>query len=260
MSTDPHNAIVQREFTRQAANYAANPTVADPARVERLLRAVDPPAEARVLDVATGPGYTAMGFAARCREVIALDLTEAPLALARGMSEERGLTNLRFMSADAAHLPFAERSFDVVVCCLALHHMEAPSQVLREMARVCRAGGHVAIEDLMASEQPERAAYQNQAETLRDPSHVRALPLSEMLRLFAEARLEVESVFTDARMQFAERWLANAHTPAERAAEVRLMLERDETQDLSGLRPFRRDGRLAFSHLVALVVGRKLAD
>lgn len=255
---EPHNTIVQREFTLQAEAYAANPTVADPERVERLLRAVDPPADARVLDVATGPGYMAMGFAARCREVVALDLTEAPLALARRMGAERGLTNLRFMAGDATHLPFADASFDVVVCCLALHHMEEPRRALREMTRVCRVGGGIAVEDMIASEHPARAAYHNQVEILRDPSHVRALPLSELLRLFAEASLEVEAVQTDGRPQIAERWLANAQTPAERAAEARLLLERDAAQDLSGMRPIRQDGQLVFAHRMAVVVGRRL--
>ncbi len=195
MTMETHNAIVQREFTQQAEAYAANPSVADPARVERFVRAVAPPADTRVLDVASGPGYVAMGFAARCREVVALDLTEAPLALARRMSAERGLTNLRAMTGDAGRLPFADASFDAVVCRLALHHMEDPGRALREMARVCRAGGRVAVEDLIASERPDRAVYQDRVETLRDPSHVHALPVSELLRLIAAAGVEVEVVY-----------------------------------------------------------------
>lgn len=248
MTTEPHNAVVRREFTQQAEAYAANPSVADPARVERFVRAVAPPADARVLDVASGPGYVAMGFAARCREVVALDLTEAPLALARRMGAERGLTNLRAMTGDAARLPFADASFDAVVCRLALHHMEDPG----------RADGRVAVEDLIASEHSDRAAYQDRIEILRDPSHVRALPVSELLRLIAATGVEVGVVYTDALTQVAERWLANARTPDERASEVRLLLERDEDNDLSGLRPVRQDGQLAFTHRMAVVVGRKL--
>ncbi len=259
MAGEPHNAVVQREFTRQAAAYAANPSVANPARVERLLRAVDPAADARVLDVAAGPGYMAMGFAACCREVVALDVTEAPLDLARRMAGERGLTNLRVLVGDAAHLPFENASFDVVVCCLALHHMEEPRRTLAEMARVCRAGGRIAAEDMIASEHAGRAAYHNHVETLRDPSHVQALPLSELLRLITAAGVEVESVYTDARPQAAEQWLANAQTPDEPAAEVRRLLDRDATDDLSGLCPVQQDGQLIFTHRMALVVGRRLA-
>jgi ubiquinone/menaquinone biosynthesis C-methylase UbiE len=259
MSGEQHNAVVQREFTRQAEAYAANPSVANPERVERLLRAVDPAADARVLDVATGPGYMAMGFAARCREVVGLDVTEAPLNLARRMAGERGLANLRLLVGDAARLPFEDASFDVVVCCLALHHMQEPRHALEEMARVCRPGGRIAVEDMIASEHAERAAYHNHVETLRDPSHVRALPLSELLRLIAAANVEVESVYTDARPQAAEQWLANAQTPDEAASEVRRLLERDATDDLSGLYLVRQDGQLVFTHRMALIVGRRLS-
>jgi ubiquinone/menaquinone biosynthesis C-methylase UbiE len=201
-----------------------------------------------------------MGFAARCGEVVALDLTEAPLTIARRMTEERGLGNLRIVNGDATSLSFADASFDVVVCCLALHHMEDPGRVVGEMARVCRAGGRVAVEDMVASEHAERAAYHNRVEILRDPSHVRALPLSEMLHLFTAAGLEVESVGTDARVLDAGRWLANAQTPEELADEVRQLLERDALRDLSGLNTILRDGQLAFTHRMAVVIGRKLAS
>jgi ubiquinone/menaquinone biosynthesis C-methylase UbiE len=254
-----HDEIVRREFTRQAPAYAALPAVTDPERVERLIRAVQPVPEARVLDVATGPGYVAMGFAAVCREVIGIDLTAAPLELAESMRAARGLTNLRFLTGDAQHLPFEPASFDVTVCRLAFHHFEHPDRVLGEMARVCRVGGTVAVEDLIASEHPARGAYQNHFERLRDPSHTRALPLGELLRLFTDAGLEVEQVYTDRFIQPVERWLGSAETPPAQADEVRELLVRDETRDLSGTTPYHENGAFFFIHRVSAVIGRKLA-
>ena len=256
---DEHNDVVRREFTRQAAAYAANPSVADRGRVERLVDAVAPAREARVLDVATGPGYVALGFAAVCHEVVGLDLTAAPLAIAEEMRREHGVTDLRFMVGDAANLPFESGSFDVVVCRLALHHVTNPERVVTEMARVCRAGGTVAVDDLIASEHAERAAYQNNVETLRDPSHVRALALSELMRLYAAAGLEVRRIYSEPTEQNVERWLANAQTPPGPAQEVRALIEQDAACDLSGMAPFRRDGALWFTHLSAVVIGRVLA-
>ena len=52
------------------------------------------------------------------------------------------------------------------------------------------------VEDIYASEHPERAAYQDRWEILRDPSHVRTLPLSELLQLFRDAGLETDAVTT----------------------------------------------------------------
>ena len=196
-SARDHKDVVRQEFTRQATAYAATPSIADPDRVARLVQAVNPGPDSRVLEVATGPGYVALGFAAVCREVIGLDLTPAPLAIAEQLRHERGLTNVRFQTGDADRLPFADGEFDVVVCRFAYHHFEDPAHVLAEMTRICRTDGTVAVEDLVVSEHPERAAYQNRFENLRDPSHTRAFPLSQLLALFAATGLEVENVRMD---------------------------------------------------------------
>jgi len=69
----------------------------------------------------------------------------------------------------------------------------------------------------------------------------------------------VEGVQTWELVQVVERWLANAQTPPEPAAEVRRLIEADGAGDLSGARPFRRDGDgWCFRHRNAIVVGRKL--
>ena len=254
-----HAAVVKEAFTRQAAAFAANPTVSDPERVARLVRAVAVPPGARVLEVATGPGYVALGFAADGCDVVGVDLTAAPLAIAEGLRRERGLTNVRFREADAGQLPFGAGEFDAVVCRLAFHHFADPAGVLREMVRVCRPGGKVAVEDLVVSEHPARAAYQNRFEHLRDPSHTRAFPLSGLLGAFTHSGLEVHGAQTWELVQVVERWLANAQTPAGPAAEVRRLIAADAAADLSGARPFRRDpDGLCFRHLNAIVVGRKL--
>lgn len=253
-----HNDVVRESFTVQAQEYAAAPAIADPAHIARLVETVAPPADARVLEVATGPGHLALAFARVCREVVGVDLTPAPLAIAEAMRRERGLTNVRFEEGDAAHLAYAGGAFDVVFCRFAFHHFEDPARVLAEMTRVCRVNGTVAVDDLIVSEHAERAAYQNRFENLRDPAHTRALPLSALLRLFADAGLEIERVVTDALTPEVEAWLSRAHTPADRAAEARAMIERDAAEDLSGARPLHRGGDLVFIQRTATVVSRKL--
>ena len=154
MSSSPsdHKAVIRHEFTRQAATYAANPLVADRSQLMRLVQAVRPRPQARVLDVATGPGFVALAFAEAGCEVVGIDLTEAPLAIAEQTRQARGLTNVRFQLGDAEQLPFGEEAFDVVVSRFALHHCENPQRVMAEMGRVCRSQGLVAIEDLVVSE------------------------------------------------------------------------------------------------------------
>ena len=77
-----HKEVVRQKFTHQAQAYAANPLIANQSRLSRLVQAVQPQPNARVLDVATGPGLVARAFAEAGCEVVGTDLTEAPLAIA----------------------------------------------------------------------------------------------------------------------------------------------------------------------------------
>jgi ubiquinone/menaquinone biosynthesis C-methylase UbiE len=163
-----HNDVVREEFTKQASSFAASPWISDEELIQRIVSAAGLRGKERVLDVACGPGYVAQAFAAVAGEVVGVDLTEAMLAIARERTTKLGRKNISFRVADVRRLPFAEHEFDVVVCRYALHHVEHPAQILREMARVCRAGGTVLVEDLFVSENPQRAAYQNKFEILRD--------------------------------------------------------------------------------------------
>ncbi|KAB2898659.1 MAG: methyltransferase domain-containing protein [Kofleriaceae bacterium] len=111
-----------------------------------VVAAVAAPPGSRILDVATGTGEQALAFAPGASEVIGLDMSEAMLAIAR--RKERP-PNVDFVLGDAAQLPFPAGRFDVACISFALHEMP-PSirdQVVREMARVTRHGGTLAIVD-----------------------------------------------------------------------------------------------------------------
>jgi len=254
-----HNELVKESFTTQAKKFAENPWVKNEERIRRLVAAAELKGSERVLDVACGPGYIAEAFARTAREAIGVDLTAAMVAIAEERTKERGVWNVSFRIGDVQHLPFGNEEFDAVVCRLALHHMPEPARVVREMARVCRVEGIVLVEDIYGSEHPERAAYQDHWEKLRDPSHVRTLPISEHLRLFREAGLETDKLLTFQDLcPEVERWLATTKTPAEDAAEVRRLLEEDGRGDLSGTRPFQdATGQLHFHARTAILAGRK---
>jgi ubiquinone/menaquinone biosynthesis C-methylase UbiE len=256
-----HNDVIRESFTTQAQAFAANPWVTDEDRIQRLVSAANLLGDKRVLDIATGPGYIAEAFARLAREVVGVDLTDAMLAIGKERTLQRGITNLTFRAADAQHLPFENASFDVVVCRLALHHLQTPIAVLREMARVCRPAGTVLVEDIYASEHPERAAYQDKWEILRDPSHVHTLPLSKLLHLFRDVSLEVTAISTAEDLTpEVERWLATTKTPPERAAEVRRLLHEDRLHDLSGTRPFQdATGKLFFHARTVILRGRRVS-
>jgi SAM-dependent methyltransferase len=255
-----HNDVIRESFTTQAAAFAATPWVSDEERISRLVSAAQLTGNERVLDIATGPGYIAEAFARSAREVIGIDLTEAMLAIARERTALRRVANVSFQIADAQHLPFADGYFDVVVCRFAIHHLENPLTVVREMIRVCRVNGTVLVEDLFASEHPARADYYNHFERLRDPSHVRSLPLSELLHLLRDAGLETEAVTMNNLFPEVEHWLTTTRTPPDRASTVRRLLEEDRLHDLSGTRPFHdAAGHLCFRVRAAILTGRKFS-
>ncbi|MCP3960641.1 MAG: methyltransferase domain-containing protein [bacterium] len=255
-----HAKLIQREFTKQATAYAANPTIIDSDWAGRLVQAVQPTPDSRVLDIATGPGYVALAFATMVREVVGVDLTDAPLGIARKNQAERGVKNVSFESADARQLPLKDGSFDIVVCRLALHHFDSPQQVLSEMVRVCRPGGKIAVQDMIASEQADRADYYNHWERLRDASHTKALSVGQLVALYGEAQLEIENLRWEQRVQDVELWMRNTETPYDTARRIRHLIQQDAAQEISGTPIFHDDeGRLCFIHRMVTVVGRRKA-
>lgn len=254
-----HKTSVREEFTEQAKSYANSAVVTDSNKVEQLLRATDVPASARILEVATGPGHVARRFATACDTIVGVDITKAPLTIAEQRRQEGNIDNVHFGQSDAESLPFGRNTFDAVVSRLALHHLEMPEAAFQEMKRVCRPDGTVAIDDIVVSEHTERSQYQNQFERIRDPSHVRALPLSELIGLFTDCELEVSNVRMDSLTQTVDDWIDTAQTPDDRATKVRNMIKQDERNDLSGTNPYYQNGKLKFTQRTAIVVGKPVS-
>ncbi|HKV53344.1 MAG TPA: methyltransferase domain-containing protein [Candidatus Binataceae bacterium] len=252
-----HKTIVREEFTRQADSYASAAIITDEDRLAKLVAAINPSVSDRAIEVATGPGYVAMALAKRCAEVVGVDLTEAPLKIAERTRQQRVLGNVSFRTGDAENLPFGDAEFDIAVCRFAFHHFEEPARVLGEMCRVCRPGATIAVEDLYSSEVAERSNYYNHFERLRDHSHTRALPPSGLIALLARSRVEIQRLYSDELVVDVESWLQTAQDSAD-AAEVRRLLDDDMRTDLSGTRPFMREGKMLFHQRTIALVGRKL--
>jgi ubiquinone/menaquinone biosynthesis C-methylase UbiE len=149
-----------------------------------MLTSTNAGAEDTVLDVACGPGIVVCAFAEITRHATGIDLVPAMIEQAQSLQRERGLENVSWKVADVYLLPYADASFSIVTLRYAFHHLENPRGVLSEMKRVCKPRGKVALVDVMASEDPGQAECFNRMEKLRDPSHVRALPLLEMEGIF----------------------------------------------------------------------------
>src|ERR1700759_1026794 len=102
-----------------------------------------------LLDIGSGPGTITADLAERVAPgpVTALEMTEAALAVTRAEFERRGYGSGRLVTGDIHELPFPPGSFDVVHAHQVLQHVADPVTALREMVRVCRPGGLVAVRD-----------------------------------------------------------------------------------------------------------------
>jgi ubiquinone/menaquinone biosynthesis C-methylase UbiE len=101
-----------------------------------------------VLEVAPGPGFLAIELArgGACR-VMGLDISRTFVAIARKNAAEAGV-RAEFREGNVSEMPFAENSFDLLVCRAAFKNFSAPEKALREMRRVLRPGGTALIIDL----------------------------------------------------------------------------------------------------------------
>jgi SAM-dependent methyltransferase len=154
------------------------------------------------LDVATGGGHVARRLREAGFDVVTVD--PAP-----GMRPD--------VISRAELLPFADESFDIVVTRIAPHHFADIREAIREMARV--SGDLVLVVDNL-----NRGDAVEEAERLRDPTHVRNYDEAEWRELFAQAGLTVEAVELLETEIDLESWLARTGCEDGEAEQVRALL------------------------------------
>lgn len=154
------------------------------------------------LDVATGGGHVAR----RLREA---GLTVVTCDPARGMYAD--------VVCVAESLPFADCSFDLVACRTAAHHFTDVRRAVRELARVARDRVVLADTVHMGEEVEE-------AERLRDPSHVRNYTEAEWRELVTEAGLRIDDVRFSAPSFDYAAWLARTGCEGDDVARVTVLL------------------------------------
>jgi ubiquinone/menaquinone biosynthesis C-methylase UbiE len=154
------------------------------------------------LDVATGGGHVAR----RLREAGINVVTVDP---APGMEPD--------VVSRGEDLPFADGSFDVVACRVAAHHFEDVEKAMSELSRVSR-DRVIVVDNLFLDERAE------EADRVRDPSHVRNYTEKDWRELFEAVDLRVEELRRLSKAIEVAPWLERAGTPAADAERVRELL------------------------------------
>jgi ubiquinone/menaquinone biosynthesis C-methylase UbiE len=112
-----------------------------------LRRAALRPGE-HVLDVACGSGLVAFRAAdavTSAGHVVGVDLSGRMIDVARAHADQRGVRHASFARMDAEQLAIPDARFDVSFCALGLMYMPDPGRALREMKRVLKPGGRLAL-------------------------------------------------------------------------------------------------------------------
>ena len=255
-----HETRVRDEFTRQAETFSASSAITDSALTQRFVDALGEAAKGSVLDVACGPGILSAAIAKSARDLVAFDLTPEMLKKATQRCSEAGLANVVFREGNAAELPFADAAFDAVVTRLSVHHFDRPGRVMSEIFRVLRPGGRFVIADVISSEAPAEAELQNAIEILRDPSHVRMLPGSELTPLIKDAGFAIESQVTWDKPREFEEWMGIVND-ASRVPPLRTMVRALASAGASAGMGLSIEGEeVKFFHRWNLIAARKPAD
>ena len=189
-------------WSQRADAFRESPTHRAGPDLDLLVEWCEPGHDVKVLDVATGGGHVARRLREEGCTVVTVD--SAP-----GMEPD--------VVAPAEELPFEDGSFDVVTCRIAAHHFHDMRKAVAEMARV--SGRLLVIEDNVF-----RGEHVEEAERLRDPSHVRCYSEEEWREMVEQAGFEVEQLEHFPRRQSFDAWLARVDTPPEAAAQIRGLL------------------------------------
>lgn len=171
-------------FAAHHQAYVVSPGHAHGPDLDRLVIGLAPKPGERAVDVATGAGHTALRLAEHGAEVSIVDITQEMLEDALTLAQEHHLT-LTALKAPAEALPFSDKSFDLVTCRRAAHHFTDIAEFLSEAHRILRTGGRLGISDMTGSQ--SGIPWLNRVESLRDPSHRRALAPDEWYALLIEA-------------------------------------------------------------------------
>jgi len=182
LSDEKHAEATQARFSASVELMAEHEESRREELRAQIRQFLEPTGEEHVLDVGAGTGGFAFAAAPLVREVVAADVVPEVLETGKGIAD-KAFPNVTFVEADASHLPFENGSFDLAACVRTLHHVPRPELVVAELSRVIGIRGQVLVVDQIAPIDPLAGFELDRFERLRDPSHTRLLPDTDIRAL-----------------------------------------------------------------------------
>ncbi len=112
--------------------------------IEHCVLRLAPREGERILDLATGTGWTSRAVARRGAKVVGVDIASDLVAAAKARAAAEGI-DIEYKIGDAEKLPFADGDFDAVISTCGVMFASRPEAAASELARVCRKGGRIAL-------------------------------------------------------------------------------------------------------------------
>lgn len=260
MSPNPsaeHDQAILEQFTLQAVPFSQATSMKDGAAIALLVDAAQAKPTDCSLDVACGPGLVALSFARVLAHATGIDATPAMLTRAGQLQAEAGLVNVRWDLGSVYALPYPDESFDIVTSRFAWHHLEHLAQSLAEMRRVCRQAGRIIVCDAVACDHPAKALAFNEMERTRDPSTTQFLTELQLLAVFAEQQLPIDSI-NRYRVPVELERLMGASFPHEGGTQrVRTMILESLNADELGMGTTVINGTVRFAYSAVIAMSRK---
>jgi SAM-dependent methyltransferase len=139
----PHNERPAKVWSSGGSNYDdISRGIAD--SIEHCVLRLNPRRGERILDLATGTGWTSRVVTRRGALVTGVDIATGLLDAAERQAAAENLS-IQYVPGDAEALPFDDASFDAIVSTCGVMFASRPEAAAKEMARVCRPGGRIAI-------------------------------------------------------------------------------------------------------------------
>lgn len=253
-----HTGVLQSVFRKQAPKIEAS-RLNKPAQLKWFTDKLPLNSDSVVLDLNCGTGIVARSIAPKVAEVHGTDLSRHLLDFARTKPVE----NVDFQRAEAAELPYADNTFDVVFSRMSFNHLMHREEVVAEMRRVCKPGGHIALLERVIPDELDEATIvrMEYIEGLRDASHIYFMTPAELNLLFKDNNITVTTKETHTCTEPYEDYLSQTDVVSKDRAVIsqwvygNMIAPDPEYDQKTGFYPHLVDDEVTITHHFALIGG-----